>query len=415
MNILRTLRQPHLALLWASQVFSALGDQLYDIAVLWIAVKVAGSGAGIVAAAEVGTTLLFGLLGGVYADRWNRRVTLIVVDLLRAVAVMLLPLLSLLGILQLWHLIVVAVLVGSLGALFDPTMQASLPVLAEDTKALQALNALMDVTRRLARIIGPGVAGVLVLLLPLPHFFTLDALTFGASALVIFSLGRRFLGPSLIQRQGSENSRKGIFREIGGALRLVSAHTALAWGIISSGISNLAWSIAFVVGIPLLVAHGLGGNIGIYGFIVAAYGVGNVASNLVVGSLTIRRRVATIFAGRLIFGAGFALIAFAPSLWVVLLGAVVAAVGGPMGDLLVLTMIQTDLPSNQIGKVYSLRMTVANLGALLGSLLSVLLFASLNISTVIVLCAIVVIATGGIGLLRFGFTEPVVKLLDSSD
>jgi len=43
---------------------------------MWIAVKVAGSAAGIVAAAEAGSMLLFGLLGGVYADRWNRRTTM---------------------------------------------------------------------------------------------------------------------------------------------------------------------------------------------------------------------------------------------------------------------------------------------------------------------------------------------------
>jgi MFS family permease len=99
-----------------------MGDFFYLIAVMWIAVKVAGSGAGIVAAAEAGSMLLFGLLGGVYADRWNRRATMIVVDVLRAIAVGILPILALTGTLQLWHLVIVAVVVGSLGALFDPAL-----------------------------------------------------------------------------------------------------------------------------------------------------------------------------------------------------------------------------------------------------------------------------------------------------
>ncbi len=64
MNFLKVLRQRHLAILWSSQVLSAIGDYLYSIAVIWIAVKVAGSAAGIVAAAQAGAALLFGLLGG---------------------------------------------------------------------------------------------------------------------------------------------------------------------------------------------------------------------------------------------------------------------------------------------------------------------------------------------------------------
>ncbi len=73
MNLLRPLRQRHLATLWGSQVLSSMGDHLYDLAVIWTAIQVAGSGAGIVAATNTLARLVCGLLGGVYADRWNRR------------------------------------------------------------------------------------------------------------------------------------------------------------------------------------------------------------------------------------------------------------------------------------------------------------------------------------------------------
>src|SRR5207245_1650431 len=99
-----------------------------------------GSGAGIIVAAESVSMLVFGLLGGVYADRWNRRTVMISVDIMRAVAVAILPLLALTGALQLWHLVVVAIIVGSLSSLFDPALQASLPTLAGDTQTLQATN-----------------------------------------------------------------------------------------------------------------------------------------------------------------------------------------------------------------------------------------------------------------------------------
>jgi DHA3 family macrolide efflux protein-like MFS transporter len=408
MSFLKVLRLRHLAILWSSQVLSAMGDFFYLIAVMWIAVKVAGSAAGVVAAAETGSMLLFGLFGGVYADRWNRRTTMMVVDVLRAVAVGILPILALTGILQLWHLVVVAVIVGGLGALFDPTLQASLPALTGDTQILQATNGLMDITRRLARALGPSLAGVLIIFLPLAHFFTLDAISFVISALAVFSLGRHFAWKPERNREIG-NGIKGVSQEIRGAMRLVRAHRCLAWIFVSLGIISVAWGTGFTVGVPLLAARMLGGNVGAYGLIVGAYGVGNVLSNLVIGSLTIHRRVMTIFVGKLVLGVGFFLLAFAPSLPLALLGSALAAVGGPMGDIMLLTMIQTDLPSNQIGKIYSLLAMLENAGASLGLLLAVPLFTVVEVAAGIALCASIMVGVGIAGLARFGLAEPPTR------
>src|SRR5260370_42525771 len=155
MGFLKALRLPHIVLLWTSQVLSAMGDYFYTIAVLWIAVKTAGSEAGFVAGAGAIATFVFGLLGGVYADRWNRRATMVLVDLARAVAVVLLPVLALTGTLQFWHLIVVSVIIASLGGFFDPALQARLPPLTGDPQLLQATNGLMDIPRRPAGSLAP--------------------------------------------------------------------------------------------------------------------------------------------------------------------------------------------------------------------------------------------------------------------
>src|SRR6266516_4567031 len=395
MGFLKVLRLRHLAILWLSQVLSAIGDRFYVIAVTWMAVKIAGSAAGIVVAAEAGSMLLFGLPGGVYADRWNRRTTMIIVDLLRAAAVASLPILAQIGTLQLWHLVVVAIVVGSLGALYDPALQASLPALTGDAQTLQATNGLLDVTRRLARVLGPSLAGLLITFLPLFHFFTLDAISFAISAAALFSLGKRFPWKAArMQGTVSGHGVSAMLGEIAGALRLVRSHRPLLWVLVSNGLISAVWAIAFTLGAALLADRVLGGNVGAYGLIVGAYGVGNVMSNLVIGSLTIRRRVALIFTGKLVL--------------VALLGSAFAAIGGPMNDIMALTMIQTDLPPDQIGKVYSLRTILENLGLSLGLLLAVPLFAYLSVPLVIALCALVMLALGAAGLLRFGFSEPVI-------
>lgn len=411
MSFLKVLRQRHLAILWSSQVLSAIGDYLYSIAVIWIAVKVAGSAAGIVAAAQAGSALLFGLLGGVYADRWNRRKTMMIVDLARAAAVGVLPVLALTGTLRLWHLVIVAVIVGSLGALFDPALQASLPTLTGDARILQAANGLMDVTRRLARALGPSLAGALIILFPLAHFFTLDAISFVISSLAVLSLGSHFAWKPEAQN-GQASSLRGVAREIAGAIHLVRRHNSIAWMLITNWQVALAWSAAFSVGIPLLADHTLSGSVGVYGLIVGAYGVGNVISNLIIGSVTIQRRMVVMLLGRLIVGGGFLLMVSVPALPIALLGSALAATGGPMADIPLLLLIQTDLPSNQIGKVYSLSMVLEYGGSMLGLLLAIPLFRYLSPVLGIIICALAIATTSVVGLARFGFREPTAQSIE---
>ena len=127
MKIFRVLRKPGIAALWGSQILSAVGDNFYEVAVLWIAVSRVGSDAAYVAGAETVSSLAFALIGGSLADQWNRRFAMVGADVARAAAVIALPIIAATGTLEIWHMAVVAALVGALGSLFDPALQASLP------------------------------------------------------------------------------------------------------------------------------------------------------------------------------------------------------------------------------------------------------------------------------------------------
>jgi MFS transporter, DHA3 family, macrolide efflux protein len=400
MVFLRVLRMRHLFALWISQLLSAVGNYFYEIAVMWIATKTVGGSAGIVIGAETTPMLIFGLLGGVYADRWNRRSVMVMVDVLRAGIVALLPLFAMTGRLQFWHFILIAIAIGGLGALFDPALQASLPALVDEAETLQAINGLMDITRRLARALGPSLAGVLIAVMPLPHFFTLDAVSFLISALALLTLGRRFAWKAQSKRSMHQGI-VGVLREMMEGTRLMWAHRALTWALITNGIINIAWSMAFVVGVPLFAARILAGNIGAYGLIVGAYGVGNVISNIVVSTMVVRQRIALVFLGKIVVGAGFLFMAAATSLPVAMMGAAVAALGGPMEDIMMLIMIQTEISAAHTGKLYSLRMVFSSVGASLGFVLAIPAFRSLSIPLTIELCAALFLVTGVVGCIRF--------------
>ncbi|HET8845973.1 MAG TPA: MFS transporter [Ktedonobacteraceae bacterium] len=400
MDFLKVLRTPQLAMLWSGQMLSAIGDQCFSVAIIWITTRLLGSMAGVVGALSSLVALMASLPGGVLADRWPRRGTMIYTDLLRAALAGTLALLAVSGALQIWQLILLSIGLETLGTLFDPALIATLPLLVRDSKQLYSMNALMDGTQRMARILGPGLTGLLLLILPLTHFFTLDAISFALSALSIFTLTRYF--PTRHTQVVEKSSEPGgqFFTDMRIALHHLRAHSRLTWALGSLGLTNIAWSATFLIGVPLLVAHMPGASAGTYGLIVSAYGVGNVLSLFLTGNLARSHNLYMMFGGQIVLGMGFMLIGIASTPGIAMIGAVIAAFGSPIGDLILLTMIQTDFPLEHVGKMYSLRRLIAGTGMMLGSALAAPLFASLNIATGIVLCSCTILLVGSVSLIH---------------
>lgn len=400
MNVGTVFKQPHLLWLWISQLLSVIGDHLFTVALTWIAVQQVGSSAALVSAAGMGTAMLLGLIGGAFADRWNRRMTMISVDLLRALIVGLLPLIDHFSDLQLWHFIVVIVLVEALGTLYDPALQASLPEVCGDPQVLQTTNALFDGTHRLARVLGPGLTGAFLLVLALPQFFLVDALTFLFSALVLLFLKPAF--PKPLPRSPERNLEKhSLLADIGESLRLLRGHKTLCWALVSLGLVNISWSAVYLTGIPMLAAHQLSANIGAYGVIVGAYGIGNLVSLFVLSMLPFRMNILMMFIGHLILGIGFLLLSTSSTLGVAIFATALAAFGSPMGDLIMLNMIQSDFPTAHIGKIYSLRRLISGMGLLVGSLMAVPVFKWVAIPLGIQMFTGLIFVVGVVGVIRF--------------
>lgn len=241
---------------------------------------------------------------------------------------------------------------------------------------------------------------MLVSFLPLTHFFTLDAISFAISALAVLLLGRHFAWqPERIE--GAREGLGGIFDELGAAVRLVYAYPVIFWTTICFGLVSMAWSAGFIVGVPLLAKEVLKGGVGSYGLIVGAYGVGNVLSNLVIGSVTIKRQVLVMLLGQLVVGGGFLIMVSVPLLSVAMLGAALASLGGPMGDIMFVTLVQTSFPPNHLGKIASLEMTISSIGGTLGLLLAGVLFQMVGVRVGIAMCAVLIAATSVVRLVRF--------------
>ncbi|MBV8612968.1 MAG: MFS transporter [Acetobacteraceae bacterium] len=410
MRIIAPLSSAPVALLWGGLSLSAIGDQLYLVALNWIAVGVFGAAAGYLNALGASCLLATALFVGRWADRWEQRRAMIGADLVRAAVLLLLVLgWEATGAPSAPGLVLVVAALGAGQAVFRPAMQALLPALVE-ARTLPAANALFDTTERIARLLGPGLVGLLAGLLPTRHFLTADALSFLLSAAVLGLLARVRALPAL--RRGG--AREGVLAGIARGFRTVARHELLRFVLGVTGVLNGAWFAALFLGLPLAIARygvaGPGGTgLGAYGLVISAYGCTNLMATFVVGSREMPARPGRqIFAGNMLMGAGVALLGLALGLphGLVLPGlcaaAAVAAPGGPMQDIPVAVLRQTELPRAEVPAAMRAFLVASNLGTLLAMALAPALFSLLAVPAGIALCGGATMAVGATGLVRCG-------------
>lgn len=168
--------------LFSGQVVSAVGDQVFPVAVAALVVGTGGTASqlGLVLAARFGSLVLFAVWGGVWADRLPRVAMLRAADLLRLVAVLGLAVAAAFGTPSVPVLAALVFLVGAGEAFFRPALGALLPTVLPPDQ-LGAGNALSSASQHLALVAGPGLAGLLLLVTGPSGLFLVDAATFAIS------------------------------------------------------------------------------------------------------------------------------------------------------------------------------------------------------------------------------------------
>jgi MFS family permease len=176
--------------LWGAQAASTLGTCIGREAIQLSAVMVLGSGPLDLAWLNVAVSLpylLFGLAAGVLIDRVRRRPLLIAADLVRAGLLATIPLAAWLGAFSLAHLLVAVFLVATCSLIFDAAHQSYVPTLIEKRWLLDA-NAKQESTSAASEIVGPPIGGMLVQALGAPVAILCDAVSYLASALLLWRL-----------------------------------------------------------------------------------------------------------------------------------------------------------------------------------------------------------------------------------
>jgi MFS family permease len=174
------------ALFWSGFSFSVLGDAMTRVALTWFVYETTGSAAalGWLMLCYTGPIVVGGLLAGSLLDRFDRRAVMVADNVVRGVAVALIPLLYALGLLAVWHIYAVAAVYGLLMMISLAGGPALVPSLVR-REQLATANALEMLRFTLGGVIGPAVAGALIAWIGAPNVVLVDAISYFAFALAL--------------------------------------------------------------------------------------------------------------------------------------------------------------------------------------------------------------------------------------
>ena len=259
--------------LFAGQVVSAIGDQLFPVAIAALVVTRGGSAGelGLVLAARFGALVLFALLGGVWADRLPRVRLMRAADVLRLLAVSGIALAAL-GEPPVGLLAAMVFLVGAGEAFFRPAYGAVLPTVLP-VELLARANALTGVSQHVAQVAGPGLAGLLLLVTGPAGVLALDALTFVLSLLTLLRVAEPPVGAV---------PRRRLHVEVVEGFGAVRDRPWIA-GILAMAALQLMLVVAPVVVLLPVVVRDSGAAPSTYGLVLAVGGLGGVAGAVLAG------------------------------------------------------------------------------------------------------------------------------------
>ena len=351
-KILAPFRVRDFALYWTARTTSWFGDGVMVVALPWQVYELTNSptAMGIVGAAQMVPIFAFTLLGGVMSDRIDRRKVILASELVRGLAAGVAGVLAVTGQLELWHVGAMVVVFGLGQAFAGPAFGSIVPQIVPEELLVQANSALFTVNTIALRLGGPALGGLLIAAFGTGVAFLVDATSFLVGAVAIALLSAR-----PVARVLAAESRPTVLADIREGVRYVRARTWL-WGTVAWWLFVAPFGHApYVVLLPYLMKHDLGGDASDLGLLFAAGGVGGIVMSLALSQVRIPRRHVTFMYALCAFGITdlfFYSLVDAP--WQTMLIAFVAEGMLTGGVLTWNTLLQRAVPNEFLGRVRSL-------------------------------------------------------------
>lgn len=384
-----SLWQRDFTIMVAGQMISLFGNAILRFALPLYLLRETGSASlfGLVTACSFLPMIVFSLVGGVLADRVNKRNIMVLLDFFTGIVVFLFLLLH--DQMSLVPLIILTLmLLYSISGLYQPSVQASIPALLPGEKIV-AGNAVINMVNTLAGLLGPALGGVAFGLWGIKPILVIGIAAFFASAVLELFLriphvqGRAEMGiGSILKNDLSE----------GWAFIRYEKPCFISVVIILAGF-NLVLSAAMIVGIPLMVVNILGLSDAHLGFTEAALGLGGLTGGAMAGFVAARLKLSRSYWLLLVCALtaalmGVGLLPVVPaSLGYILITAMafVAMAASTIFTVVMSAMVQRQTPPHLMGKIMAAIISLSMCAHPLGQALYGVLFDALSQSPWLVL------------------------------
>ncbi len=349
-ELLTPLQERDFARLWLGQVVSNAGDWVNYVALTALVWNLTGSAwmVAVLRACHAIPLLLVGPFSGVLVDRWDRKTTLVVVDLLRAGLVLLFPLVHDVG-----AILLITLVFNVVSTFFAPAKNALIPHIVSRERLLAA-NSLSSTTQNMALVVGPALGGVILASSGTAAAFYFDSASFLFSALAIVSMA----AAGTPQRESGR--RSSAWQELSEGFRFAASRPPVRSTLLLEVGLTMGWGFVNVLAI-VIAEKVLGGGPTEFGLLLSSIGVGSLAGAVLAGSIGGRMGLSRLFpVGFLVVG--LAILGLAGSRVILAASAAYffAGIGRTLIEVASTTIYQKTVPDGLRGRIFSLRHMVTH-------------------------------------------------------
>ncbi|MCX5679061.1 MAG: MFS transporter [Candidatus Omnitrophica bacterium] len=399
MKIFRAFGYRNFRLFFVGQGISMVGTWMQAVASGWLAYRLTNSPfmLGIVGFSSQAPIFLLGPLGGFFADTGNKRRILIVTQAISMVQAIVLAALTLSGKIEVWHIIVLGVVLGCVNSFDMPVRQSFIVDMVERKEILGNAIALNSLQFNVARLIGPSIAGILIAVWGEGVCFLINGLSFIAVILSLAAMRVALRESKPKNYKVIEGIREG-FNYVSKSIPI--RHILLLLSVVS------VTGASYVVLMPIFARDIIGGGPETLGFLMSSAGIGALGATLYLASRrTVRGLGRMLVISASIFALSLAAFSFSKSLAVSMTVLVITGFGVMAHMAASNIILQTIADDDKRGRMMSFY-TMAFIGtAPIGSLLSGIMASRIGASNTLVVCAILCLAASAV----FANKLPVIR------
>jgi MFS family permease len=390
--------------LLVGEFISGIGDWLYIVAIFVVIYRESGDPAlvGLFGAVRVIPYILLSVPAGLVADRFERRLVLLVSDIWRGSVMVALTVLVAANA-PVLLIAALAILATCGSAFFYPAMGAYMPSLVTDERQLGPANSAWASLQNISFIFGPAIGGVLLALGGVTLAFILNALSFIVIAVILWTLP-----PDVKREAPAEVKAPAAVAAVAASPEVLPPSRPKVALLPLAGLGLIQIVVGFLdtgmqvltVILAIRVLHaGEAGN----GYLNAAIGVGGLIGALSSGVLILRRRLgAPLLIGAVTFGVGLAALGAIPVLVAALVTIAVAYAGALLLDVVLTTLFQRVVPDELRGRLIGVFVTGATLAGAAGAIVMPFLVVNVGAAQTLGAAGLVVVVATVAGLALVG-------------